>query len=85
MSDLGTAVYGQGQEDFVYSQDTARRIDQEVQKILDESYKTVLTLLTDNKDKLETLAETLLEKETLYAGAVYELLGIAPRAEHTLT
>ena len=40
-----------------------------------------MQLLKDNRDKLDLLAQALLEKETLYASDVYELLGIEPREE----
>ena len=81
-SNLGQVIYGQSQGDFVYSQKTAERIDQEVQEIMDECYKRTMKLLTDNRDKLDLLAETLLDKETMYAEEIYELLGIAPRTQH---
>ncbi len=80
--DLGQVVYAQGQGDFMYSQKTAERIDNEVQKIMDECYAKTLKLLKDNRDKLELLSTTLLEKETLFADEIYELLGISPRAFH---
>jgi len=82
MSDeIGPVVYGQEMGDFPYSQKTAERIDEAVHKLLSTSYEDTKKLLLDNRDKLTALAEKLLEKETLYAGEVYELLGIAPRAE----
>jgi cell division protease FtsH len=83
MSDeLGPIIYGQGQQDYVYSQKTAEIIDQEVKKIANTCYKDTYELLKGNRDKLDTLALALLEKETMYAGEIYELLGIEPRAEH---
>jgi cell division protease FtsH len=83
MSDrLGNAVYVRNHGADSYSQKTAYLIDQEVQRILDENYKTALQMLKDNRDKLNVLAEALLEKETLFAGDVYVLLGIEPREEH---
>jgi len=85
MSDLGTAVYSQSRGDFVYSQKTAEKIDAEVEKILAKSYKDTMKLLKENKDKLELLADKLLEKENLYAGEIYELLGIEAREDHKLT
>ena len=84
MSDLGSATYSQERDAFGYSQKTAELIDKEVQKLLAGSYKDTLKKLKDNKDKLEKLALKLLEKETLYAGEVYELLDITPREDHKL-
>lgn len=43
-----------------------------------------MKMLADNRDKLNLLSETLLEKETMYASEVYELLGIEPRENHKL-
>jgi len=85
MSDLGTAVYSQSSGDFVYSQKTAEKIDNEVEKILNACYKNTVKLLKENKDKLELLTEKLLEKENLYASEIYELLGIESREDHKLT
>jgi len=82
MSDLGIAVYKQGAADFAYSQKTAELIDQEVDKILNDCYTKAKDLLSKNRYMLDTLAETLLERETMYASEVYNLLGIEPRIEH---
>ena len=82
MSDLGIAVYRQGSTDFDYSQKTAEKIDEEVNKILNDCYKKTKEILEKNRYKLDMLAETLLEKETMFASEVYELLGIEPRIEH---
>ena len=48
-----------------YSEDTARLIDAEVKKIIDETYERVKGILTSKKDKLEELARLLLEKEVV--------------------
>jgi cell division protease FtsH len=48
-----------------YSEDTAKEIDAEVKKIIDETYEKVKRLLTAQKDKLEELARLLLEKEVV--------------------
>ncbi len=80
--ELGQVVYAQGQGDYVYSQKTAERIDEQVQKIMDNCYEKTMKLLTDNRDKLEQLSNRLFEKETLYADEIYELLGIEPRTQH---
>ncbi len=75
---LGPLIY----KNDDYSEATARTIDEEMRSILDSCYKHVLKLLTDNRDKLEALAKGLLDKETMYAGEIYELLGITSREEH---
>jgi len=81
MSDLGKVVYSQENGEFVYSQRTAELIDQEVNKLINESYKRASDLLVENRSKLDLLAEKLQEKETMYAGEIYELLGIPARQE----
>ncbi len=48
-----------------YSEDTAKQIDEEVKKIVDETYLRVKEILTAKKDKLEELARLLLEKEVV--------------------
>jgi len=48
-----------------YSEQKAREIDDEVAGILTEKYAEAHTLLTDNRELLDTVAETLLERETL--------------------
>jgi len=82
MSDLGIAVYRQGSSDFSYSQKTAELIDSEVNKILTECYQKTKDILDKNRDMLDKLAQALLEKETMQANEIYELLCIEPRVEH---
>jgi len=75
MSDLGTITFGSGQEevflgrDFTqtrnYSEETSAKIDVEVKKIIDKAYQTAKQILSDNIDKLHTVAGILLEKETI--------------------
>ncbi|MBI4215279.1 MAG: ATP-dependent zinc metalloprotease FtsH [Parcubacteria group bacterium] len=48
-----------------YSEDTARLIDQEIDKLISQAFRTAKKLLTDNKDKLHGLAKSLVEQETL--------------------
>lgn len=83
--DLGPIVYSQYQGDFVYSQHTAERIDNEVRRIVDECYKKAEILLVEHRDKLNALAQALLEKETMYASEIYELLGIPSREDFKLS
>jgi len=76
MSDeLGPLAYGKKEEQIFlgreiaqhrdYSEETARKIDAEVKRIIMESNERVLQLLRDNMDILEAIAEELLEKETI--------------------
>ncbi len=48
-----------------YSEDTAKQIDEEVKKIVDETYHKVKEILTAKRDELEELAHLLLEKEVV--------------------
>jgi cell division protease FtsH len=59
-----------------YSEDTAREIDQEVKKLIDTSYQKVKEMLTQNQDRLRTLAKVLLEKETLEGEEIRKVLGL---------
>ncbi|MFA7274921.1 MAG: ATP-dependent zinc metalloprotease FtsH [Crocinitomicaceae bacterium] len=58
----------QGQNGFTkpYSEDTAKTIDQEVSKMIEEQYQRALQILSENKDKLTTLAEKLLTAEVIF-------------------
>ena len=82
MSSVGKVVYAQHEGAFNYSQKTAETIDQEVKRIVESSYAKAVELLNKNKEKLEMLAQALIDKETMHAGEIYELLNITPRQEH---
>ncbi len=56
------------------SEDTARKIDAEVKRILDECYQQALGLLTANRDKLDLLTNLLIERETLDGRDVDDIL-----------
>jgi cell division protease FtsH len=85
MSDkLGMVQYGDNDEyvflgremgrSKVYSEDTAREIDAEIKRIIDEQYKIAKDLITQNIDKLELIAKSLLEFETLDGAQVEEIV-----------
>ncbi|MDD2679761.1 MAG: cell division protein FtsH, partial [Candidatus Omnitrophica bacterium] len=63
-------------EEKNYSEETARLIDEEVRKIIEEAYLKAKKLLEENLDKLKILSNTLLEKEVLSGEEVKRLLGI---------
>ncbi|MFN2501913.1 MAG: ATP-dependent zinc metalloprotease FtsH [Pyrinomonadaceae bacterium] len=75
MSELGPLAYGKKEEQIFlgreiaqhrdYSEDTAIKIDQEVQKIINEQYARAESVLNENREALIRLAEALLEHETL--------------------
>jgi cell division protease FtsH len=58
----------------VYSETTAQEIDGEVKRIIDHAYKTAKDLITNNLDKLELIAKSLLEYETLDGTQVEEIV-----------
>ena len=61
-----------------YSEETARAIDAEISRLLAEAHDRVRAILTDKRERLETLARTLLEKETLQGEELEALLGGNP-------
>ncbi len=61
-----------------YSEDTAKQIDEEVKKIVDDTYLRVKEILMDKKDKLEELARLLLEKEVVEEGDLKKILNLTP-------
>ncbi len=83
-SSLGTVIYQQTNGGFEYSQETAHLIDREVRSIIEACYEQTKKLITDNIDKLKLIAQKLLEKDTLFAGELYELLSLPPREDHKL-
>src|SRR5690606_10658384 len=75
MSDLGPLAFGKKEEQIFlgreiaqhrdFSEDTAIKIDQEVQKIIAEQYQRATKILEDNREAMERLVEALLEHESL--------------------
>ena len=59
-----------------YSQKTAEAIDEEVRRIIESCYARAAELIGQNRDKLELLAKTLLEQETMDGRDVEKLLGL---------
>ncbi|MDY5717790.1 MAG: ATP-dependent zinc metalloprotease FtsH [Selenomonas sp.] len=86
MSDvLGPVAYGEGQNHQVflgrdfnhernYSEEVASEIDKEVRKYLEDAYEACRKLIIANRDKLDLIAEALIERETLTAKQLEELL-----------
>ncbi len=65
-----------------YSEKTAQRIDQAIQDIIKVNYKRTLDLLKEHRDKLEKMAETLLEKEVINHHDIRDLLGDRPNGNY---
>jgi cell division protease FtsH len=62
-----------------YSEDTARLIDAEVRRVLDESYGEALRLLRGRRRELDALAGALLEHETLDQADIRRVTGLAAK------
>src|SRR5690554_1270517 len=58
-----------------YSEDTARKIDREVSKIIETEYERAKKILTENREKLDRLAEKLLDKEVIFREDMVEIFG----------
>lgn len=56
-----------------YSEEVSAKIDAEVKKIIDEAYRRIHEVLTENKQRLEDLAKALLEKERVDADEFEEI------------
>jgi cell division protease FtsH len=61
-----------------FSEETARVIDEEVLRIIDESHEEARRLLTEHRKELEALARALLERETLDEAEILEVTGLPP-------
>src|SRR5690554_6410209 len=70
----------QGQSQFTkpYSEETNRIIDQEVSKLIEEQYERAKEILLANQDKLNLLAEKLLEKEVIFKEDLVLIFGERP-------
>ncbi len=67
-----------------YSEETSKIIDQEVRKLIDESFERTKKLLREKKEEVVKLAEALLEKEVLFQSDVETLIGKRPFEEKKL-
>ncbi len=65
-----------------YSEKTAERIDEAVNQIIRRNYERTRDLLIEHRDKLEKMAETLLEKEVLDHNDLRDLLGDQPQGKY---
>ena len=67
---LGNITFydSQGQNEYAmdkpYSQETAVIIDEEISKLIEAEYERAIQVLSDNRDKLDQLANILLEKRS---------------------
>ncbi|MBB5391769.1 cell division protease FtsH [Herbaspirillum sp. SJZ102] len=85
---LGTMVYEDSEQDAYFgrmasktvSEATQQKVDAEIRSILDEQYALSRKLLEENRDKVEVMAQALLEWETLDADQISDIMnGDEPR------
>ena len=84
MSDLGPVAFGENQDHIFlgkeiarsqnYSEKTALEIDNAMRKIIDGQYERALSIVKEKKEALDTIAEALLEYETIEGKHVHEIL-----------
>ncbi len=90
---VGPLTYGmQGEEIFLgrelgmqrtFSDETARLIDAEVRRFVDEQAERARNIVVQNRARLDTLAQGLLEREVISGEEVDRLLGITPGQAET--
>ena len=78
--ELGPQTFGNREEhlflgreiskNMEFSDETAKKIDNEVHRIVTESYDRAVTILKENRDHLDTLANVLMERETIDGAVV---------------
>ena len=91
--ELGPLTFGHKKEEVFlgrdiardrnYSEEVASAIDREVRHFVDLCYNKAVTLLTENRDRLDKVAAALLEKETLEADEFKQLMDSDSNAEAT--
>jgi cell division protease FtsH len=82
--ELGAQVFGEASHEVFlgrdyanrqdYSAETAKRIDDEVERIMREAHKRAHDILSARRDQMDTMAEVLLERETVEGAEVEALL-----------
>ncbi|OWP83346.1 peptidase M41 [Flavobacterium davisii] len=81
---LGNVTYydSSGQSDYnfskPYSEETALTIDKEISTIIEKQYQRAISILEENKEKLERLADILIEKEVIFKDDLEEIFGKRP-------
>ncbi len=82
--EIGNVTYydSSGQNDYSfskpYSEETAQVIDKEISKIIELQYERACKLVEENKEKLTSLANRLLEKEVIFKDDLVKILGERP-------
>jgi len=85
--EVGNITYydSSGNDAFVkpYSEDTGKKIDQEISKIIEIQYQRAIELLKTHKEKLTVLADLLLEKEVIFKDDLVKIFGKRPFEDDT--
>ncbi|MEM9183432.1 MAG: ATP-dependent metalloprotease, partial [Pseudomonadota bacterium] len=81
---LGPVAYGEQEEEVflgrsvtqhkAVAEETARQIDSEVRRILDEAYDRSTRLLKENEKKMHVMAEALMKYETIDSGQIDDIM-----------
>ena len=81
---IGNITYydssGQSEYSFSkpYSEDTAMVIDKEISTLIESQYQRAIDILSENKDKLNMLADILIEKEVIFKDDLEAIFGKRP-------
>ncbi len=81
---LGNITYydSSGQTDYnfskPYSEETAKVIDKEISDLIENEYQRAINILNENRDKLEQLADILIEKEVIFKDDLETIFGKRP-------
>ena len=83
---VGNVSYYNMNEGFTkpFSEQTAALIDSEIKRLTDEQYQRAIKILQENKDKLDMLANKLLEKEVIFKEDLEEIFGKRPFGDEAL-
>jgi cell division protease FtsH len=65
-----------------FSPETANLLDEEVRRIVEECHQQGIRMLTENRERLDHLAEAVLKKETLDEAEIYAATGLPRRPDH---
>lgn len=79
---VGNITYydSSGQDAFIkpYSEETAKTIDEEISKMIENQYQRAIEILGHHREKLTTLANLLLEKEVIFKDDLLKIFGERP-------
>ena len=87
---LGPLMYAEDEESYLgrgggqsanVSGETAKLIDSEVRSIIDHCYNTAKQILTENRDKLDAMADALMKYETIDADQIDDIMSGRPPRE----